>query len=511
MRLLDFGLTSYRDAWEWQKAFVAARAAGGITSDWLALLEHPPVITVGRSGTYGHILAGGDYLRRQGIDTYHVDRGGDVTYHGPGQLVVYPLLDLTRYGRDVHAYVDRLEEVVIRTLADFGLAAGRDPRYTGVWVGLDKICAIGIGIRRWFTYHGLALNVSTNLDPFGLIVPCGISDRGVTSMARLLGASPDMPEVRSRLVHHFGAVFGVTVCGSDNALWPEGWSGLDGGRPPWLMARVSAAASVGRMHDVLTDLALHTVCAGAQCPNQGECFAAGTATFMILGTTCTRNCRFCAVPKGRPVPVDEDEPQRIAEAVQRLGLKYAVITSVTRDDLPEGGAAHFARTIRTIRTRVPGAKIEVLVPDFQGDAAALNMIIAASPDVLNHNIETVPDLYDAVRPGADYRRSLNLLGRVKQTAPDITTKSGLMAGLGETPVQVATVLADLRSAGCDMVTIGQYLAPSADHVPVKEYITPAQFAFHQRLAEALGFRHAACGPLVRSSYHAAGATEASLL
>lgn len=500
MRWLGLGTVPYQDAWQLQQSFLAARRAGRADEDWLVLLEHPPVITVGRGGTDSHILARQDELARRGIDVFHVDRGGDVTYHGPGQLVAYPLLDLTRYGRDVHAYVRRLEEVVIRTLADFGIAATRDTRYTGVWVGREKICAIGIGVRRWCTYHGLALNVSTDLAPFGCIVPCGIADRGVTSMARVLGAAPAMTAVQGRLRHHFAAVFGGELTG---AAWPEGWADGAGTRPPWLTARVPTAGNVSVVRQVLQDLNLNTVCGGAHCPNQGECYAARTATFMILGEHCTRRCRFCAVPKGRPEPVDAGEPLRVARAVRRLGLKYAVITSVTRDDLPDGGAAHFAHTIRAIRRLVPQAAVEVLIPDLQGDHDALALVLDARPDVLNHNIETVPALYGAVRPGAAYQRSLGVLAHAKKTAPHIVTKSGLMVGLGEAPAQTAGVLADLAAAGCDMVTIGQYLAPSPDHRAVAAYITPAQFDWYRDVAYSLGFRHAACGPLVRSSYHAA--------
>lgn len=500
MRWFALGMVPYQDAWQLQQAFLAARRAGRVAEDWLVLLEHPPVITVGRGGSDGHILAAKEALARRGIAVYHVDRGGDVTYHGPGQLVAYPLLDLSRYGRDVHAYVARLEEVVIRTLADFGIVARRDPRYTGVWVGQEKICAIGIGLRRWCTYHGLALNVSTDLAPFDLIVPCGIADRGVTSMARVLGTAPAMEEVERCLRHHFAAVFGVDV---DSAAWPDDWPGGAAVRPPWLTARVPTAGNAAVVRQVLQDLTLNTVCSGAHCPNQGECYAARTATFMILGDHCTRQCRFCAVPKGRPAPVDEGEPARVARAVRRLGLKYAVVTSVTRDDLPDGGAAHLARTIRAIRRLVPDAAVEVLIPDLKGDHSALAAVLDARPDVLNHNIETVPALYSAVRPGAAYRRSLDVLTRAKEIAPDVVTKSGLMVGLGETPAQVVTVLADLAAAGCDLVTIGQYLAPSPAHCAVAAYITPAQFDWYREMAHSLRFRHAACGPLVRSSYHAA--------
>jgi len=253
---------------------------------------------------------------------------------------------------------------------------------------------------------------------------------------------------------------------------------------------------------LLREGALHTVCEEARCPNIGECFEAGTATFLILGDTCTRRCGFCAVASGRPLPPDPQEPERVARTVHRLGLRHAVITSVTRDDLPDGGAAAFAHTIRRIRELCPACGIEVLIPDFRGSAQALGVVMAAAPDVLNHNVETVPRLYPQVRPGAVYPRSLEVLARAKALAPGVATKSGIMVGLGESRGELHQVMADLRAAGCDLLTIGQYLRPSPGHLPVARFYTPEEFHELQEEGLALGFRHVESGPLVRSSYHA---------
>jgi lipoic acid synthetase len=276
--------------------------------------------------------------------------------------------------------------------------------------------------------------------------------------------------------------------------------------PPWLKRRLPAGGGGQAVEKLLADLNLATVCNGAQCPNRGECYASGTATFLILGETCTRNCRFCAIPQKLPGPPREDEPAAVAEACRRMGLKYVVITSVTRDDLPDGGAGHFAETIRAVRLRLPKAKIEVLTPDFQGSETAIDTVLTAQPDVLNHNVETVPRLYAQVRPQADYQQSLGVLAYAKSQAGQLGlvmyTKSGLMVGLGETDEEVEAVLADLRQAGCDILTIGQYLAPSDAHLKVQRFVTPEQFDTWQKLAVQMGFRAAACGPFVRSSYHA---------
>jgi lipoic acid synthetase len=310
--------------------------------------------------------------------------------------------------------------------------------------------------------------------------------------------------------------------------------------PPWLRKRVPARGEAAEVRRLLAELGLATVCASAHCPNLPECYARGTATFLILGDSCTRRCRFCAIAKRPPGPLRPDEPEAVAEAAARLHLRHVVITSVTRDDLPDGGAGHFARTIRAVRERLPAAAIEVLTPDFRGDTAAIDAVLDARPHIFNHNVETVPRLYPTVRPEADYRRSLAVLAHAKARyptddssrhvarpacpavgnvgaapprpdkpavphpllKPTIYTKSGLMVGLGETPGEVRSCLADLRAAGCDIVTLGQYLAPSSAHHPVARFVEPAEFAAWEAEARAMGFAAVAAGPFVRSSYQA---------
>lgn len=273
--------------------------------------------------------------------------------------------------------------------------------------------------------------------------------------------------------------------------------------PGWIRARSPSHPDVIRLKEVLREQKLHTVCEEASCPNLGECFAHGTATFMILGDLCTRRCPFCDVGHGKPLPPDADESRHLAETIAAMNLNYVVITSVDRDDLRDGGARHFADCIRAVREKSPGTRIEILVPDFRGRLdIALDELVSAPPDVMNHNLETVPRLYKAARPGADYAHSLKLLRDFKARHPDIPTKSGLMVGLGETDQEIHDVMRDLRSHDVDMLTIGQYLQPSGAHLPVLRYVTPEQFKAFETAAHELGFRQAACGPMVRSSYHA---------
>jgi len=272
--------------------------------------------------------------------------------------------------------------------------------------------------------------------------------------------------------------------------------------PDWLKRPLPRGNENFYTQNLLHELRLETVCDNARCPNRAECYSRRTATFMILGNQCTRPCGFCSVPRGDPEPLEDDEPQRVAEAALRLGLKHVVITSVTRDDLPDGGADHFHRCILAVRQRT-GAVVEVLTPDFLGDTAAIDCVLDARPEVFNHNMETVPRLYRKVRGRADYQRSLDLLSRVKQRAPHILTKSGLMLGLGESIGELLDALADLRAARCDLLTLGQYLAPTLKHIPVARYVPPAEFDALGKLARTLGFQQVASGPFVRSSYHAA--------
>jgi lipoic acid synthetase len=271
--------------------------------------------------------------------------------------------------------------------------------------------------------------------------------------------------------------------------------------PSWLKRQLPRGNGNFFTHDLLRELRLETVCENARCPNRPECYARRTATFMVLGNVCTRPCGFCSVPRGTPEDVEDDEPERVAEASARLGLKHVVITSVTRDDLPDGGADHFRRCVLAVRERT-GAAVEVLTPDFLGDWAAVDTVLAARPEVFNHNTETVPRLYRKVRGRADYRRSLELLAHVKRRAPEVVTKTGLMLGIGETTEELFEVLADLRSVDCDVLTLGQYLAPTLKHVPVARFLPPEEFGVLAVRARALGFRQVASGPFVRSSYHA---------
>ncbi len=272
---------------------------------------------------------------------------------------------------------------------------------------------------------------------------------------------------------------------------------------PWLRKRLPAVDATKDVRELVADLDLHTVCQSARCPNQNECWSRKAATFMILGDICTRTCRFCTVPKGKPLPLDEDEPERVAEAARRMGLHHVVVTSVDRDELPDQGAGHFARTIRAIRAALPAAVIEVLTPDFRGEAACIDVVADAKPHIFNHNTETVPALYARVRPGARYERSLDLLRRVKERDPSIFTKSGLMLGLGEAEADLRQVLVDLRAAKVDILTLGQYLRPTMAQLPVERYVPPEEFEAWGRVGRELGFLSVASGPFVRSSYNAA--------
>jgi lipoic acid synthetase len=272
--------------------------------------------------------------------------------------------------------------------------------------------------------------------------------------------------------------------------------------PPWLKVRAPGGADYVETRATVKSLGLHTVCEEAHCPNIGECWGHRTATFMLLGDTCTRNCGFCAVRHGRPISVDREEPGRVAHAVARLGLRHVVVTSVNRDDLEDGGSGHFAATARAIKELIPTTRVEVLVPDFQGNREAVRTVVESPIDILNHNIETVPRLYKRVRPGAVYSRSLEVLAEGRRVRPGCLTKAGLMLGLGEAPDEITSVFVDLRAVDCDILTLGQYLRPSAEHLPIERYVTPEEFAELKEEALAVGFRHVESGPLVRSSYHA---------
>ena len=504
LRARWLGTVSYREAESLQRA-VHEHAV----DDYLLLQEHPHVYTLGSRADLTHVLRDPASV---GAELVQADRGGDVTYHGPGQLVGYPIVSLEewRAGRhDVVAYVRKLEDVLIAVLGDFGIVAERSAGYTGVWVGEMKIAAIGVRVARGRTRHGFALNVEPDLTMFEHIVPCGIHDRGVTSIARVLAHAVEMRAVVDRVVARFAEAFGHGEIERHDVAWelpvrPPGAPAvaitLTRKRPEWMRVRARMDDEFIELKQLVRDLDLHTVCEEAGCPNIYECWGDRTATFMILGDRCTRACGFCLVDTRKPLAVDEDEPQRVADAVATLGLAHAVITCVARDDLADGGASVHAATVDAIRATSPGTAVELLISDCKGDASALQRIFDARPDVLNHNLETVARLQRLVRRSAGYARSLAVLGCAKQAG--LLTKSGIMVGLGEQPDEVRAALTDLRGVGVELLTIGQYLQPSGSHLPVARWWHPDEFASLREYAEQLGFVHVESGPLVRSSYHA---------
>ena len=556
LRVRALGRVPYRDADVLQRAL---HRHAPTHDDYLLLLEHPHVYTLGRRASGEHVHA---TAATSGAEIVASDRGGDATYHGPGQLVGYPIITLPPWrggAPDVVAYVRRLESMLICVLADLEVEGRRCDGLTGVWVGDEKIAAIGVRVGHGRTRHGFALNVDPDLAMFDHIVPCGIRDRGVTSLARQLdparpGGAPAMRHVVDVVVARFAGYFGYDVDdpGSverQDVAWrhrdtdlsaftraaPAAPSALPSpgepvrllgrlaeagvavpandrpagsrpDRPPWMRVRADLGPGYRETKRLMRSLSLNTVCEEAGCPNIYECWRDRTATFMILGERCTRACGFCLVDTRKPLALDLDEPGRVAEAVGTLGLAHAVVTSVARDDVADGGAALFAATIRAIRDHNPGTTVEVLIPDCKGDADALHTIFAARPDVLNHNLETVARLQRAARPSAGYARSLAVLARAKDAG--LTTKSGIIVGMGETEPEVHGALSDLRGVGVDIVTVGQYLQPSARHLPVVRWWTPDDFAAVGDHAGSLGFAHVESRPLVRSSYHARRAAEA---
>lgn len=531
------GRLPYAEAWDLQKALHEGRLAGRTADDYLLLLEHPPVYTVGRFSDGSNVLVSDELAASLGAEVFRVDRGGDVTFHGPGQLVGYPILHLGDRP-DVVGHVRRLEETLIGVLGDLGIEAWHEDGLTGVWTEDGKVAAIGVRTSRRVTMHGFALNVATDLSWFSHIVPCGIPDRPVTTISQILGRQVSIEEVVDLLVPRFASVFGYPEVDDQRGAFTRGAArstprfeiddlvasgafsaeGRDlipitlKGRlpgepekPEWMKVRLDLGPGYRDLKRLVEGLSLNTVCEEAGCPNIYECWASGTATFMLLGDVCTRACGFCDVKTGRPGEVDRDEPKRVAEAIAEMGLEHAVLTSVNRDDLADGGSEIFAETIRQIRSRV-GCDVEVLIPDFKGDRKALATVMEAEPDVLNHNTETVIRLQREVRTAANYGRSLALLARARWMRPESLIKSGLIVGMGETREEVLGALADLRAVGVDIVTIGQYLRPTARHRPVHRYVHPEEFAEYRSVGEGLGLRHVESGPLVRSSYHAKEAT-----
>jgi len=484
LEVSEWGVLPYDQALSRQKNLVEKRMSGQ-APDRLVFVEHPAVVTMGRSAGADDLCVSEATLRQKGIQVCFTDRGGETTFHNPGQMVAYPIIRLKK--RDLHWYVRTLLEAVAAVLRDYGLEPVLKEGSPGIWAGGAKIASIGISVKKWITYHGIALNVNNDLRSFNWIVPCGNPHEIITSMEKELGRPLDLAAIKDRFLQKFRKHFGYADCN-------------EGKLPHWLKLRAHNSEAVAPVEQIIENMQLGTVCRSAQCPNIGECFSLGTATFMILGGRCTRNCRFCAVDKGLPEKVDTGEPERVARAVQELDLKYVVITSVTRDDLADGGAGQFVRTIASIRSLCPGTMIEILVPDFKGSQTALKKVCKAEPDMFNHNIETVPRLYSLVRPQAQFERSLNVLAVAAEQG--LPVKSGLMLGLGERPEEIKETLAELRQVGCDYLTMGQYLAPSPAHVPVASYIPPDEFDEWAEISKSMGFKGVAAGPLVRSSYKA---------
>jgi lipoic acid synthetase len=539
LRTRWLGRLPYAEAWDLQRAFHEGKTRGRTRDDYLLLLEHPPVYTIGRNGNATNLLVGMDGAERAGAEVFHVDRGGDITFHGPGQLVGYPIVELDD-PKQIVPYVRKVEEVIIRTLADFGVDGWREEGLTGVWTDEGKVAAIGVRVSRRVTMHGFALNLHPDMTYFGMMNPCGISDRPVTDLSTLAGRKVTLEEAVDALVPHFEAVFGYTETETQRAAFVRGQGRessfevdrlLKAGtfssearshepvlingrlpgeptRPEWMKVRARMDDDYLELKKLMRGLELNTVCEEANCPNIYECWGMGTATLMILGDKCTRACSFCNVNTGKPTEFDVFEPFRAAEAIEAMSLKHAVITSVNRDDLDDGGSGIFAQTITESRRRSPATEIEVLIPDFKGDREALQTVMDARPEVLNHNTETVLRLQRDIRTSANYGRSLALLWRAKQMYPEGLNKSGLIVGMGETRDEILATLADMRAVGIDIITIGQYLRPTARHRPIHRYVHPEEFAEYKQFGESIGIPHVESGPLVRSSYHAKESREA---
>jgi len=559
LRVRWLGRVRYGDALAVQRALHCGR--GG--DDHLLLMEHPHVFTLGVRGRIEDVLVD---PARVGAEVVRADRGGQVTYHGPGQLVGYPIVSVPGGPGAVPDHMAAIEQVVIDALAELGLpGCGRldRPGLEGVWVDPTgprprKVCAVGARVTRGRSMHGFALNVAPDLAMFGHIVPCGLHNAAVTSLTAE-GLDVPMHAVVDAIASHAGRRWARAAPQSGERWAPDGlverqdvaWrvapddlapfsrgagpglpvrpdhhgrgsepvrllgrlarAGVDPApvvpKPAWLRPKVHHGPEVLAMKRNLRDLDLVTVCEEAGCPNLSECWAEGTATFMVLGGRCTRACGFCLVDTSRPGPPDSGEPDRVAEAVARAGITHAVVTMVARDDLADGGAAHVAATVAAIRHRNPASAVEVLISDLKGDAGALDLVAAARPEVWNHNVETVPRLQRAVRPQASYARSLAVLAR--GAAAGLTTKTSIILGLGEDEHEVLGVLADLAALGTGIVTLGQYLRPTSTHLPVARWWHPEDFRRLKAAGEAMGIAHVEASPLTRSSHHAGRAAAAA--
>ena len=500
--------------------------------DYLLLLEHNNVITIGRTGDSENVLFNREELQKKGVELFETDRGGDVTFHGKGQLIGYPIMRL-QDPKKVIPFVRSLEKTIVKTLNSFNIDAFSKEDDTGVWTPKGKIASIGVKVSKWTTYHGFSLNIFDNLQGFDLINPCGNQDEKISAVHTFnneisfddvvnkitstfidefeyknvgIQMSQFTPtQLKKHKKHEIDEMLDKGVFQKNNNLVPITIKGLlpdEPQRPEWMKVKANLGKDYRDLKNLISEKKLNTVCEEASCPNIYECWSMGTATFMIMGDTCTRACGFCDVNTGKPCDLDDLEPLRVAESVQTMGLTHAVITSVNRDDLLDGGSNFFAKTINEVKRLNPSTSVEVLIPDFKGDRRAIDNIIEASPEVLNHNLETVPRLQREIRTAASYGRSLSLLQYAKDSAFLGKTKTGLIVGMGEEFEEVIAVLEDLSQINVDIVTIGQYLRPTAKHRPIHRYVEKEEFIQYKAIGESFGIPHIESGPLVRSSYHA---------
>ena len=495
LRIYDCGLADYRQVLQQQHELQDKRRRGEIP-DTILITEHPPVITLGARQSANKLQVSRDSLKQQHIDVVDIRRGGGTTAHNPGQLVVYPILNLQELDLGISEYIRELETIGAELLEKSGVRSQRRQGLRGLWIDNRKVASIGVRVSKFVTYHGMAINIQNDLSIFDYITPCGLDGVEMTSVLKETGKHHSMTQVKEQLsqllIKHFSTSNETQITSRKPRKLP-----------PWLRRPLPASESYSRTNNILNSLGLQTICNNANCPNRGECWERGTATVLILGNICTRSCRFCSVATGKPEPPDPAEPLRLAEMAKQMGLKYLVITSVDRDDLPDGGAGHFRDCINEVRQRCPDMKFEILTPDFRNcQVRAIEVLRDALPFVFAHNIETEPSLYPIARAGGDYQRSLNLLRMAKESYDGIQTKSSIMLGLGETDAEVEQVLKDLRDVGCDRITIGQYLKSSKDSLEVVEYIKPEKFDFWKQRAIELGFSWAMSSPFARSSYFA---------
>jgi len=498
----DCGLAEYRKVLQLQHELREKRLQDKIPNTVL-IVEHLPVITLGARQSANRLLISRDTLTQKDIRVVDTHRGGGTTAHNPGQLVFYPILHLKDLGLGISEYIRQLEVIGAELLKQMSVNSQRRKGLPGLWVDTKKIASIGVRVSKSVTYHGMAINIQNDLGIFDFFLPCGLDGVEITSVHEETGKHYSMSQVKGKLAQLLTDHFSISNKRQHTNHLPAATDHEPRRLPRWLRRPLPAGENYNRTHKILSSLALETICNDANCPNRGECWSRGTATVLILGKLCTRNCRFCSVATGLPLPPDPTEPSRLAEATKRLGLRYLVVTSVTRDDLPDGGASHFHNCINKVREQYPHMKFEILTPDFRNcQTQAIEILQDALPFVFAHNVETAPSLYRLARAGSNYQRSLNLLRMAKERYGNAATKSSVMLGLGETDAEIEQVLKDLRSTGCDRITIGQYLKPSKNSLEVVEYIPPAKFDWWKQKAIELGFTWVMSSPFARSSYFA---------